>query len=279
MSTKTKPFGEPIVNDKAGKPIYAKTNGQHEVNVAMSENDILFVNGSPGTGKTFLALCKAIQMYRDKQVSKIYITRPAVTSEDQGFLPGDLKQKYDAYLGPIYEALDKLIGKKKPAPVMLPAQTPNSKSKKQPMPTSPKPINFQQPAQAIQYEYCLEEYGDIGKNIVIVPVGFIRGRTFENAFVICDESQNLTFDQMKMLVTRLGNNSKMVFCGDVSQSDLGKSRDGVEISGYMKMQDVLFDDKFDNIEGISSVELDYRDIVRSGIVKDIIIKLDRLGYV
>ena len=181
---------------------------------------MLFAVGPAGSGKTYTAVALAVKALKDKRVQKIILTRPAVEAgENLGFLPGDLKEKLDPYLQPLYDALADML--------------PNQKL-----------LNY------------LDE-----KVIQIAPLGFMRGRTLDNAFVILDEGQNTTESQLKMFLTRMGKSAKFIVTGDVTQIDLPKNQK----SGLTKALDL-----FVNVEGIKIVELNEDDVVRHSLVKTII---------
>lgn len=174
-------YEEEIIKDRNGKPIRAKNAGQKKYIEAVRKHDVVFGVGPAGTGKTFLAVVMAIAALKKGQVQKIILTRPAVEAgENLGFLPGDLKEKVDPYLRPVYDALYQIFG--------------------------------------MDHTNRLMERGVIE----IAPLAYMRGRTLEDAFVILDEAQNTTIAQMKMFLTRLGFNSKMIVNGDTSQIDLPK---------------------------------------------------------
>ena len=200
--------------------IIPRTKGQAEYLAAMDKFEMVFGLGPAGTGKTYLAVAKAVVMMTEGKIDRIILTRPAVEAgENLGFLPGDLKEKIDPYLRPLYDALYE----------MLPAETVDKKI----------------------------EMGEIE----IAPLAFMRGRTLNNAFVILDEAQNTTPMQMKMFLTRLGENSRMVINGDLTQTDLPR---GVQ-SGLFDALEVVT--KIDNI-GI--VKFSERDVVRHGLVSKIV---------
>lgn len=170
-----------IARTMSGKLIYPKTLGQKEYYYALKHNDVVFGIGPAGTGKTYLAVVFAVQALKNNEVKKIILTRPAVEAgENLGFLPGDLKEKVDPYLRPLYDALYDMLGQE-------------------------------------QTERLIEK-----GTIEIAPLAYMRGRTLEDAYVILDEAQNTTDAQMKMFLTRLGFNSKMIVTGDVTQIDLPK---------------------------------------------------------
>lgn len=203
-----------------GKPIKCKTVGQKRYVDSIRENSVVFGIGPAGTGKTYLAVCLAVQAFKQKQVDKIILTRPAVEAgEKLGFLPGDLQTKVDPYLRPLYDALQEMLG--------------------------------------------LETYTKLMErgSIEIAPLAYMRGRTLSNAFIILDEAQNSTREQMKMFLTRLGDGSKMVITGDVTQIDLP---DGKK-SGLEHAAAVLKD-----VEGIGIVRLNDKDVVRNPLVMRIV---------
>lgn len=209
-----------ILNTFESKKIYAKTLAQKRYIDKLDKSSIIFVTGSAGTGKTYLATAYAVNLLKKNKISKIIITRPAVEAgEKLGFLPGDLKEKVDPYLIPIYDALNSFLGKE----------------------------NVDK----------LVEKGVIE----IAPLAYMRGRTLDNAFIILDEAQNTTTNQMKMFITRLGFKSKMVITGDITQIDLPiHSR-----SGLIEATELLKD-----IEGIEHVHFTKHDVMRHPLVSKII---------
>jgi phosphate starvation-inducible PhoH-like protein len=256
VSSKTKPFGEPILYDAYGKPVHAKTQGQYELVQAIDKFDILFVNGPSGTGKTFLSICKAVQYIDDKKYKKLILTRPAVESgEELGALPGDIDDKITPYMKPLYQSLEKLK-KKKPKPKNLEeiANNGNNKKKKATKKTVVK--------RNAEDKYIENFY----KKVEISPLAYMRGLSFENTFILADECQNMTSEQMKMFLTRLGVGSKVILTGDASQSDL--IRRNVR-SGFAHAQKLL-----NGVKGIGFITLDENDIVRHRLVKDIILKYE-----
>ncbi|EPR12770.1 PhoH family protein [Ruminiclostridium papyrosolvens] len=208
-----------------GKQIKYKTHGQKIYVDAIKKNDIVFGIGPAGTGKTFLAVAMAVTAFRNKEVDRIILTRPAVEAgEKLGFLPGDLQNKVDPYLRPLYDGLYEIMG-------------------------------------ADLYLKYLER-----GMIEIAPLAYMRGRTLDNSFIILDEAQNTTPEQMKMFLTRIGFNSKAVITGDITQVDLP----GDKKSGLREVTNILSD-----IEGISFVNLTEKDVVRHELVQKIIIAYDK----
>lgn len=211
---------EPIAKTIQGKFIYPKTIGQRVLVQNMEQNDIVFASGVAGTGKTYLAVVYAVSQLKKGVFSRIVLTRPAVEAgESLGFLPGDLKEKVDPYLRPLYDALYDMLGNE-------------------------------------QVTKLLEK--DV---IEIAPLAYMRGRTLDNAFIILDEAQNTTKSQMKMFLTRMGFNSKIVITGDATQIDLVKKKD----SGLTQAIEYLKD-----IDGIGFVELTSHDVVRHPMVQKIL---------
>ena len=215
-----------IVNTYDGKSIYPKNISQKYYCENLKNKDVIFSIGSAGTGKTYLAVAFAIGELKRNNVKKIIITRPAVEAgEKLGFLPGDLKEKVDPYLVPIYDAIYEILGKE----------------------TTDKLIE---------------------KGIIeIAPLAYMRGRTLDNAFIILDEAQNTTRNQMKMFLTRLGFNSKMVITGDVTQIDLPHKN----MSGLIEATKILKDEK-----QIAIMIFDKSDVMRHPLVSKIIEKYEAL---
>ncbi len=203
-----------------GKQVKCKTVGQKTYVDCIKKDSITFGVGPAGTGKTYLAVCLAVQAYKQKQTDKIILTRPAVEAgEKLGFLPGDLQTKVDPYLRPLYDALEEMLG--------------------------------------TETYIKLMERG----TIEVAPLAYMRGRTLSNAFIILDEAQNTTREQMKMFLTRLGDNSKMVVTGDITQIDLPEGKK----SGLEHAVSVL-----EGVDGISVVQLSDKDVVRNPLVKRIV---------
>lgn len=217
--------GDIVLYGTKGAPIKPKTPNQVKLVQLAKDNDLVFALGPAGTGKTYVSVALAVRALKDKQVKKIIITRPAVEAgENLGFLPGDLKEKIDPYLRPIYDALNDMI-----------------------------------PYEKLQY-YMEREI------IEIAPLAYMRGRTLNNAYILLDEGQNTTPMQMKMFLTRMGPESKMIVTGDISQVDLPHN----QRSGLKEAVRIL-----GNVKGIGFIELNEKDVVRHKLVRDIIEAYDR----
>jgi len=223
----SKVIGESIpVFSKRGS-VRPRTPGQHKYTEAIKNHDLVFGIGPAGTGKTYLAMAMAISAFKSGKVSRIILTRPAVEAgEKLGFLPGDIADKIDPYLRPIFDALYD----------MIPNET-------------------------------LDRY--IEQNVIeVAPIAFMRGRTLNDSFIVFDEAQNSTIDQMKMFLTRLGFSSKAVVTGDITQTDLPSSR----VSGLIDAQNVL-----KGVEGVEFVYFSTEDVVRHELVQRIIEAYDSHG--
>jgi phosphate starvation-inducible PhoH-like protein len=216
-----------ILHGASGNLIKARNKGQRQIVAAAQRNDIVFAIGPAGTGKTYLAVALAVRALKEKLVKRIVLSRPAVDAgESLGFLPGDLKDKVDPYLRPLYDALRDMIHSEK-------------------------------------LKYYLDN------NIIeIVPLAYMRGRTLDKAFVIVDEAQNATEVQFKMLLTRLGEHSRMMITGDDSQIDLPPRMR----SGLLQAQRIL-----QNIEGIAHIRMRAADVIRHRLVKDILHAYEKDG--
>ena len=216
-----------IIYGAKGSPIKAKTVNQQKLVQSVRENDLVFALGPAGTGKTFVSVAIAVKALKNKVVKKIIITRPAVEAgENLGFLPGDLKEKIDPYLRPIYDALNDMLASEK--------------------------LKFYMEREVIE----------------IAPLAYMRGRTLNNAFILLDEAQNTTPMQMKMFLTRMGPDSKMIVTGDTSQIDLPVNQK----SGLKEAVRIL-----NQTKGIGFVELNERDVVRHKLVRDIIEAYGKAG--
>ena len=217
---------KPICYTYNNKPIFAKTIKQEEYIKTINKKELIFSIGAAGTGKTYLAVSYAVSLLKKGNIEKIILTRPAVEAgESLGFLPGDLKEKIDPYLRPLYDALYDMLG--------------------------------------IEQTQSLIE-----KQIIeIAPLAYMRGRTLENAFIILDEAQNATIDQLKMFLTRLGFNSKMLVTGDVSQIDLPNTRQ----SGLKVSANLLKD-----LPEVGYIVFEKKDVVRHPLVAKIIDKFEKI---
>jgi phosphate starvation-inducible protein PhoH and related proteins len=249
-----KSFGQVIVKGRNGRAIKPKTQGQFELVDAIDSSDLLFVNGPAGTGKTFLAIAKAVQGLREGKYKKIILTRPVVQAgEDLGFLPGELGDKMAPYMAPFYESLHKL------------EQTYDSGSgdSRKPKKTQKDMQKGKKGAQrkSTRDDVVDEKEDDPWKGkIVVSPLAYMRGLTFEDAFVIMDEAQNVTQTQMELFLTRIGVGSKVVITGDHAQLDIN----GYE-SGFIHAQRVT-----GRVRGVESYTLTTNDIVRHRMVREII---------
>lgn len=209
-----------IIYSAKGFPVKARTANQRRMVEASEKHDLVFATGPAGTGKTYTAVALAVKALKNKEVKKIIITRPAVEAgENLGFLPGDLKEKIDPYLTPIYDALDDMVTSEK--------------------------MKFYQENRIIE----------------IAPLAYMRGRTLNNAFILLDEAQNTTPSQIKMFLTRMGPNSKVIVTGDMTQIDLPRN----QRSGLTEAYHILKD-----IKGIAFIQLDSSDVVRHKLVREII---------
>lgn len=209
-----------IIFGMSGKPISARNENQQRLVNAFLKNDMVFALGPAGTGKTYIAIALAVKALKNKEIKRIILSRPAVEAgEKLGFLPGDMKDKIDPYLQPLYDALEDMI---------TPAK--------------------------------LKDYIE-NKVVQIAPLAFMRGRTLNDAVIILDEAQNTSVHQIKMFMTRLGLNAKMIITGDVTQIDLPPS----QLSGLKHALRVL-----DGVEGIARIDFDKKDIVRHKLVQRIV---------
>ena len=218
-------LNDAVITTETGKPIKAKTLGQQTYIEKIKNNDIVFGIGPAGTGKTYLAVAMAVRAFKQGEVNRIILTRPAVEAgESLGFLPGDLQDKVDPYLRPLYDGLFEILG--------------------------------------------FETYQNLVEKglIEVAPLAYMRGRTLDNAFVILDEAQNTTSEQMKMFLTRLGYGSKAIITGDKTQVDLPRGK----MSGLRTAERILKD-----IKGISFQNFTSIDVVRHPLVQKIIDAYDR----
>ena len=205
-----------------GKRINALSKNQNKFVDSCAHNDIVFVIGPAGTGKTFLSVVLAVKALKEKIIEKIVITRPVVEAgENLGFLPGDLQDKINPYLRPIYDSLDEILPKKK-----------------------------------------IKQFIDNGI-IEIVPLAYMRGRTLKNSYILLDEAQNTVSSQIKMFLTRMGKNSKIIITGDITQIDLKSKKESGLVDAVKR---------FNNTEGIEIVQLKDQDVLRHKLVKKILSK-------
>lgn len=217
--------GDLVCITAKGRPVRAKTLGQKNYVEEIAKNTITLAVGPAGTGKTYLAVAMAVKAFRANEINKIVLTRPAVEAgEKLGFLPGDMQNKVDPYLRPLYDALFDMLG-------------------------------------ADNYQKYLER-----GNIEVAPLAYMRGRTLDDSFIILDEAQNTTPEQMKMFLTRLGFNSKAIITGDITQIDLPDARK----SGLVEAAKVL-----KNIEDIATVYFTEKDVVRHRLVQQIIVAYEK----
>ncbi len=218
-------MGDVIAITNRGKQVKCKTLGQKRYVQALKESELVFGVGPAGTGKTYLAVAMAVLAFKNKEVERIILTRPAVEAgEKLGFLPGDLQTKVDPYLRPLYDALQELLG--------------------------------------LETYRALLERGAIE----VAPLAYMRGRTLNNAYIILDEAQNCSNEQMKMFLTRFGEGSRVVVTGDITQIDLPKDR----VSGLVHATQVL-----DGVDGIRIIRLTHKDVVRHELVQRIIQAYDK----
>ena len=213
-------MGDVIAITSRGRPVKCKTLGQKRYIQALREHELVFGIGPAGTGKTYLAVAMAVLAFKNKEVDRIILTRPAVEAgEKLGFLPGDLQSKVDPYLRPLYDALQEFLG--------------------------------------------LETYRQLTERgaIEVAPLAYMRGRTLNSAYIILDEAQNCSVEQMKMFLTRFGEGSRVVVTGDITQIDLPRERR----SGLVHALEVLSD-----VKGVSIVRLSHKDVVRHELVQRII---------
>ncbi len=213
-------LGDVIITNARGKAIKSKTIGQKKYVDAILNNEIVFGIGPAGTGKTYLAMAMAVKAFKNREVSRIILTRPAVEAgEKLGFLPGDLQNKVDPYLRPLYDALHDIMGLE-------------------------------------TYQKHIERGA-----IEVAPLAYMRGRTLDDSYIILDEAQNTSPEQMKMFLTRLGFGSKAIITGDITQIDLPRGK----YSGLKEVMEVL-----KNVKGIEFIYFHEKDVVRHKLVRDII---------
>jgi phosphate starvation-inducible PhoH-like protein len=213
-------LGDIIIVNARGKGIKSKTIGQKKYIDAIQKNEIVFGIGPAGTGKTYLAMAMAVKAFKNREVSRIVLTRPAVEAgEKLGFLPGDMQDKVDPYLRPLYDALHDIMGPE-------------------------------------TYQKHIERGA-----IEVAPLAYMRGRTLDDSYIILDEAQNTSPEQMKMFLTRMGFGSKAIITGDITQIDLPRGK----YSGLKEVMEVL-----KSVKGIEFVYFNEKDVVRHKLVRDII---------
>ena len=247
--------GTEIIRTKKGTPIYARTQGQQDLVDAILANDIVFVNGPSGTGKTAIATWLGIAGIDAGDYDRLVLTRPVVTSgEELGFLPGTMDEKVAPYMQPLYDAISLIKGgrdEKLSEPEQMP-QLLSAKEKKR--------------LRAERKDEDARERKSFYDLVQVCPLAYIRGSTLANSFIVCDEFQNVTVSQMKTMLTRLGRNSKMVICGDSQQCDLPSK----VTSGFSHAIELLR-----GVRRVGFVELDVEDIIRHRLIKDIILRYER----
>jgi len=233
-------FKYPIINDIYDEAVCPRTDNQLKLCQAIDENDIIFVSGPAGSGKSLLSIAKAIQYHQDKQkgIYKIVLSRPVIESgESLGFLPGTMEDKIHPYLIPLYDYLGMFLKRNS-----------GRKARK---------------TERKGGEKVLKE-SEFPNYIEIAPLAYLRGRTFNNSFIVLDESQNVTYMQMKLLLTRLGKNSKLILNGDTKQSDLNSRT----IQGFSDAIERLT--KKRSINRITHVQMTRDDILRNGLIRDVL---------
>lgn len=248
--------GTEIIRTKFNKPIYPRTQGQQDLVDAIRTNDITFVNGPSGTGKTAIATWLGIAGIDAGEFERLVLTRPVVTSgEELGFLPGTMDEKVAPYMQPLYDAISLIKGGRDDRPIEADMPMLTAKEKKR---LRAEKKDDEQKTRKSFYDL-----------VQVCPLAYIRGSTLARSFIVCDEFQNVTVPQMKTMLTRLGRGSKMVICGDSEQCDLPSRTE----SGFSDAMDRL-----KGIKRVGFVELGVDDIVRHRLIKDIILSYERPGY-
>lgn len=262
MSENVKYHGDVIIHDRNGRALRAITRGQQGILEALDDNDIVFINGPAGTGKTVVSTWYGIAGMDDGLYEKLVLTRPIIgAGEDLGFLPGTFEEKVAPFMQPLYEAIETVKGKRmtpemaEKAEAARPPELSKYRKKKvgkgEMMAPKPKPR--------------ISSNEEFYKKVNVCPLAFLRGTTKAKSFIVVDEAQNITKSQMKLMLTRLGQGSKLVICGDINQSDLERKSD----SGFRHAQQIL-----KGIKGIGFITLGIDDIVRHKLIKDIIIRYE-----
>lgn len=248
--------GSEIIRTKHGEPIYAKTEGQQRLVEAIANNDIIFVNGPSGTGKTAISTWLGIAGIDRGIYKHLVLTRPVVTSgEEIGFLPGTMDEKVAPYMEPLYSAISLIKGRRDEKPAESKEQLPVDLSTKE-----------KRKKRAEKKVEAVEEHKSFYDLVQVCPLAFIRGSTLASSFIVCDEFQNTTIAQMKTMLTRIGRGSKMVICGDSKQCDLPENIE----SGFTHAMNLL-----KGLKRVAFVELGIDDIVRHGLIKSIILRYER----
>lgn len=262
MGVQPKFHGDIIINDKNGKALRAITRGQQDLIEALDNNDIVFVNGPAGTGKSVVATWYGIDGIDKGDYEHLVLTRPIVEAgEELGFLPGTFEEKVAPYMQPLYEAIEVVKGKRLTPEMVASIEAnaaPESKYRRK------KVTKGEMPATTARAK--LKSNDDFYRKVNVCPLAYLRGTTKARSFIILDEAQNVTKTQMKLMLTRLGHGSKLVICGDINQSDLERRSE----SGFRQAQQIL-----KGVKGIGFITLDTDDIVRHRLIKDIIIRYEK----
>lgn len=247
--------GQEIIRDKNNKPIYTKTHGQDLLVKTIQENDIIFVNGPSGTGKTAIATWIGINGLDDGIYERLILTRPVVSGgEELGFLPGSLDEKIAPYMQPLYDAISMIKGRR---------VKPEEQVKQMPVLTAKEKKEKKRTRKDAEIP---TSNNDFYSKVQVCPLAYIRGSTLAKSYIVCDEFQNTSIMQMKMMLTRLGRDSKMIICGDANQCDLPKKM----TSGFDHAQELLR-----GVPRIGYVTLGVDDIVRHRLIKEIIMRYER----
>lgn len=241
-------FGFAITKDKSGKDIYARSENQLKFTKLIDENQIIFCDGAAGTGKTFLAVAKAVQLLKsDRGYERIVLTRPAVESgESLGFLPGELDEKIAPYMTPLYDYIGQLVSNKRNK---VQGDYPSKYKKKK-------------EKQIAEGKEVVVDYNEFVK---VVPLAFMRGMTFNNSIVLVDEAQNISKKQMLMLLTRLGHNSKMIITGDQTQRDTPDKEKSALIDAMNRL---------DGMKQVAAIQFDKSDVMRNDLIQEILDRYD-----
>ena len=240
-------YGDPLVKTKKGNKLYAKTKRQAKLVDCINEHQITVCHGPAGTGKTFVTTCLAVKALINGEVDKIVVTRPAVSAgENLGFLPGDIDNKMDPFLRPIFDVLELVYPKE------TKTKTTSEKAGGRRKPGRPPKTTPQTTSNTTSVEWS--------DKVEMVPFAYMRGRTFHNSFIIADEMQNATKEQVRMIMTRIGMNSKMVIDGDIEQTDIGRNNGLNYLIKKLEQKP---------INDIGQIFFEQKDIVRNKIINDI----------